>query len=104
MRERANRVQVETVIAAAPRLPHTPALNDGGVYASRPQGRSSRQAGGTSADNDNIIHSLRLIPGTLGVKIYPGTLGEGCRECFGDGARRAQEALVPALDTLDVAH
>jgi hypothetical protein len=60
-------VQVETVIAAAPRLPDTPALNDGGVYASRPQCRRSSQACGTSADNDHIIHSLRLrlMPGVF---------------------------------------
>jgi hypothetical protein len=104
MREEANRVQVETVIAAAPRLPHTPTLNDVGVYASRPQCRRSRQACGTGADNDNIIHSPRLIRGTLRVKIYSGTLGEGCSECFGDRARRAKEPLVPALDALNVAH
>ena len=36
MRQRADGVQVQTVVAAAPRLPHTPTLDDGGVYATRP--------------------------------------------------------------------
>jgi hypothetical protein len=65
MRQRANGVQVETVIAAAPRLPHTTTLDDGGVYAARPNCRRSRQASRTSADNDDILHSPTLPPAAL---------------------------------------
>ena len=36
MRQRADRVQVQTVVAAAPRLSHTPTLDDGDVYATGP--------------------------------------------------------------------
>jgi hypothetical protein len=62
MRQRADGVQVQTVIAAAPRFPHTPTLNDGGVYAPRSQCRSRSQSSGTSTDDDDIVHSLRLRP------------------------------------------
>jgi hypothetical protein len=53
---------VQTVIAATPWLPHTPALDDGGVYAARSQCRRSRQSSWTSADDDDIVHSPRLEP------------------------------------------
>jgi hypothetical protein len=54
-------VQVQTVIAATPRLPDTPTLDDGGVYASRSQCRRGSQSGRTSADDDDIVHSPRLL-------------------------------------------
>jgi hypothetical protein len=60
MRQRANGVQVKTVIAAAPRLPDTSTLDDGGVNAARPQCRRSRQTRRTGADDDDIVHVQRL--------------------------------------------
>jgi hypothetical protein len=61
MGERANGVQVETVIAFAPRLPHTPTLDDGGVYSVRPQCRRSGQSCGISADDHDVVHSQRVL-------------------------------------------
>jgi hypothetical protein len=61
MRERTDGVQVQTVIAAAPRLPHTPAFDVGGVDAAGPQCRRSSQSSGTSTDDDYIVHSATLL-------------------------------------------
>jgi hypothetical protein len=61
MRQRSDRMQVQTVVAAPPRLPHTPTLNDGGGYAPRPQCRRSRQTRRTSTDDDDVLHSQRLL-------------------------------------------
>ena len=54
-------MQVQTVIAATPRLPDTPTLDDGGVYAARSQCRRRSQSSRTSADDDDIVHSPRLL-------------------------------------------
>jgi hypothetical protein len=59
MRQRADGVQVETVVAAAPWLPHTPALDDSGVYPARPEGRRNRQPSRTCADDDDIVHAAK---------------------------------------------
>ena len=60
MRQRADGVQVQTVIAAAPRFPHTATLDDGRVYAAHPQGRRSSKSRGTGANDDDVVHSPRL--------------------------------------------
>jgi hypothetical protein len=50
---------VQTVVAAAPWLPHTPALDDSGVYPARPEGRRNRQPSRTCADDDDIVHAAK---------------------------------------------
>jgi hypothetical protein len=52
---------MQTVVAAAPRLPNTPTLEDGGVYAARPQCRRGSQFSRTSADDDDIVQASRLL-------------------------------------------
>ena len=54
-------MQVQTVIAATPRLPDTPTLDGGGVYVPRSQCRRGSQSSRTSANDDDIVHSARLL-------------------------------------------
>ena len=61
VRQRADRMQVQTVVTTAPRLPRTPALKDGGVYPAPTQCRRSGQSSGSSADDDDIVHPHRLL-------------------------------------------
>ena len=60
VRQPADGVQVQTVVAGAPLLSDVLApLQDGGVYATRPQCRRGRQSRRTSADDDDIVHSQK---------------------------------------------
>jgi hypothetical protein len=63
VRQPADGVQVQTVVAAAPLLSDvlTP-LQDDGVCAAPPQCRRGRQSCRTSADDDDILHQQRLPP------------------------------------------
>ena len=60
IRQPADGVQVQTVVAGAPLLSDVLApLQDGGVYATRSQCRRSRQSPRASADDDDILHSQK---------------------------------------------
>ena len=62
VRQPADGVQVQTVVARAPLLSDVLApLQDGGVYATRPQCRRGGQSRRTSADDDDIVHWQRLL-------------------------------------------
>ena len=62
VREPADGVQMQTVVARAPLLSDVLApLQDGGIYVTRPQRRRRRQSRRTSADDDDIVHSQRLL-------------------------------------------
>jgi hypothetical protein len=62
VRQPADRVEVQTVVAGAPLLSDVLGpLQDGGIYAARPQRRRCRQSRRTSTNDDDIVHSDRLL-------------------------------------------
>jgi hypothetical protein len=62
VRQPADGMQVQTVVAGAPLLSDVLApLQDDGVCATRPQCRRGRQSRRASADDDDILHQQRLL-------------------------------------------
>ena len=62
IRQPANGVQMQPVIAGPPLLPDVlPPLQNDGAYATRPQRRRRRQSPRPSTDDDDLVHPQRLL-------------------------------------------